>query len=77
MGTNITLRLDEKTVDRIRHIAVDRHTSASAWVSELVRREVDELDGFERARKHAQRAMAEPVAVNDVVTLTRDAAHER
>lgn len=77
MSTNITLRLDEKTVDRVRHIAVDRHTSVSAWVGELVRRTVDELDGFEQARKEALEAMAEPVAVDDAVPLTRDESHVR
>lgn len=77
MSTNITLRLDEKTINRIRHIAVDRNTSVSAWVGELVTRAVDELDGFELARRRALRAMADPVVVSNADTLSRDDAHAR
>ena len=36
MTTNITLRLDEKTLRRIRRLAVDQQTSVSAWVGNLV-----------------------------------------
>jgi hypothetical protein len=77
MSTNITLRLDDKTIRRIRHIAVDRQTSVSAWVGELVTRAVDELDGFELARKHALQAMLKPVRVANATPLPRDDAHER
>lgn len=41
MSTNITLRLDEKLVRRIKHLAVDQQTSVSAWVGELVTRAVE------------------------------------
>lgn len=77
MSTNITLRLDERTINRIKHIAVDRHTSVSAWVGELVRQTVDELDGFELARKHALQTMAKPVPVKGADALTRDESHAR
>jgi hypothetical protein len=77
MGKNITLRLDEGIIDRIRHIAVDRHTSVSAWVADLVMQTVTELDGFEQARKQALRAMASPVPVDHATPITRDEAHER
>jgi hypothetical protein len=77
MSTNITLRLDEKTLDRIRHLAVDRRTSVSAWVGDLVTRAVEELDGFEPARKRALHAMAKPVRIADAKPLAREQAHER
>ena len=77
MSANITLRLDQKTIDRVRHIAVDRRTSVSAWVGELVSRVVDELDGFELARKQALEAMDDPVPVDDAKALSRDEAHVR
>jgi predicted transcriptional regulator len=77
MSTNITLRLDEKTLRRIRHLAVDRHTSVSAWVGELVTRAVEELDGFEPARKRALRDMAHPVPVPSAAPLGREQVHER
>ena len=77
MTRNITLRLDEKILRRLRHLAVDRQTSVSAWVGELVTRAVEELDGFEPARKRALRDMARPVAVRSAPPLDRDQAHER
>lgn len=77
MSDNITLRLDRKTIDRIRHLAVDRHTSVSAWVSELVTRAVDELDGFELQRLRALHDLDTPVAVADATMLERGEAHER
>lgn len=77
MSTNITLRLDEKTITRIKHLAVDRGTSVSAWVSQLVTHTVEELDGFEPARKRALKAMGNPVRVPDAGTLSREQAHGR
>jgi len=76
MASNITLRLDEKTLRRIKHLAVDQHTSVSAWVGELVTRTVAELDGFESARRRALRAMHDPVPVQ-LGPLTREQTHER
>lgn len=77
MSSNITLRLDQKTIARIRHLAVDKNTSVSAWVSELVTRTLNELDGFEPSRAQALEALAAPVRVADAATLSREAAHER
>lgn len=77
MGSNITLRLDEKTIQRIKHIAVDRQMSVSAWVGGLVSRAVDELDGFELARSRARQAMAAPAPVQNASVLERDESHER
>lgn len=76
MSANITLRLDEKTLRRIKHLAVDRNTSVSAWVSEVVTRAVEELDGFEPARARALEALARPLPVQ-CGPLSREQAHER
>lgn len=77
MSANITLRLSEQTLRRVRHLAVERNTSVSAWVGELVTRAVEELDGFEPARRRALRAMDDPVRVADASMLDREQAHER
>ncbi len=77
MSANITLRLSEQTLRRVRHLAVERNTSVSAWVGDLVTRAVDELDGFEPARRRALRAMDDPVRVPDASMLERGQAHER
>lgn len=76
MSGNITLRLDEKIISRIKHLAVDRQTSVSAWVGDLVTRAIEELDSFEPARKRALKAMAQPVPVEEG-PLSREQAHER
>ncbi len=76
MTTNITLRLDEKTLRRIRHLAVDQQTSVSAWVGNLVSRAVAELDAFEPARRRALRALKQPVPVQGE-QLSREQVHER
>lgn len=76
MTSNITLRLDEKTLRRIKHLAVDQQTSVSAWVSNLVTRAVAELDAFEPARRRALQAMKQPVPVQEG-PLSREQAHER
>ena len=76
MASNITLRLDEKTLRRIRHLAVDQQTSVSAWVGALVTRTVAELDGFEPARRRARQAMQQPVPTGEG-PLDREQAHER
>jgi hypothetical protein len=76
MAANITLRLDEKLLRRLRRIAVDRNTSLSAWVTEVLTRAADELDGFEPARQRAFQALQQPVSVTSG-PLTRDQAHAR
>jgi hypothetical protein len=76
MTSNITLRLDDKTLRRIRLLAVDQQTSVSAWVGDLVTRTVAELDGFEPARRRALQAMQKPVPVGEG-PLGREQAHER
>jgi hypothetical protein len=76
MSANITLRLDEKLIRRIKRIAVDGNTSVSGWVTALVTRAVEEADGYERARRRARAGLAEPVPIEGV-PLDRDAAHER
>jgi hypothetical protein len=76
MPANITLRLDEQTLRRIRHLAVDKQTSVSAWVSELVTRALAELDTFEPSRRKALEGLNDPVPVAGR-PLTREQAHER
>ena len=76
MTTNITLRLDEKTLRRIRHLAAEQQTSVSAWVGNLVTRTVAELNAFEPARRRALQALNQPVPVQEG-PLSREQAHER
>lgn len=76
MTSDITLHLDEQTFEKISQLAVDQHTSVSAWVSELVTRTVQERDRFEQTRRRALDAMHQPITVQED-PLTREQAHER
>lgn len=76
MAGNITVRLDERTLRRIRHLAVNQQISVSAWVGKLVTRAVAELDGFEPARQRALEALRKPVPLVGL-PLDRDQVHER
>ena len=76
MTSDITLHLDEQTFEKISQLAVDQHTSVSAWVSDLVTRTVEERDRFERTRCRALDAMHHPITVQEG-PLTREQAHER
>ena len=74
---NITLRLERRMLQRLRHLAVDRNISVSAWISELVTQKVRELEGMEHARGQALHAMDEPIPVTSAEVLTRAQTHER
>jgi predicted transcriptional regulator len=50
---NITLKLDEKLIGRVKHIAVDEDTSVSAWVAGLIESALRDRDAYEAARKGA------------------------
>lgn len=53
MLKNITLKIDDYILTRVRHLAVDENKSVSAWVSELITRTLNEADGYEQARREA------------------------
>ena len=53
MSKNITLKLDEKLVTRVRHIAVSQETSVSAWVAGLIEDSLRDLDRNVRHRREA------------------------
>ncbi len=76
MTSDITLHLDDRTFEQIRQLAVEKHTSVSVWVSELVTRTVAERERFEQARRRALDAMHQPIALQEG-PLTREQAHER
>ena len=50
---NITLKLEEKLINRVKHIAVDADTSVSAWVASLIETALRDRDEYEASRKGA------------------------
>ena len=73
---NITLKLEETVLDRIRHAAVDEHKSVSAWVQDTVVRELSSRDLYEQHRKGALATLKEGLSLGGAV-LSREEAHER
>lgn len=53
MLKNITLRIDEKTLKRGKHIAVEQGKSLSKWVTELIEKNSQNAAEVDKARSHA------------------------
>lgn len=53
MLRNITLKIDNQLLTRVRHLAVDENKSVSAWVSELIEKTLKQADEYEQARREA------------------------
>jgi len=49
----ITLKLDERVLNRVRHLAVDEDKSVSAWVTELIEGVIKDRDHYEACRQRA------------------------
>ena len=53
MTRNVTLRMDEELLRKLRHLAVDEHTSLSAWVVAALRQVADAQDRQAAVRRRA------------------------
>lgn len=73
---NITLKLDDAVLDRVRHVAVDEHMSVSAWVQTVISHEIDAKDLYEQDRKAALTVLRDGLPLGGK-PLTREEAHER
>ena len=76
---NITLSLPRDLLKKIKRLAVDRDTSASALMTEALARLAEEDRRYEAARKRALAAMraAPSMGTNGRRTWTRDELHGR
>ncbi|MEI6810376.1 MAG: hypothetical protein WCN95_16775 [bacterium] len=73
---NITLKLDEEVLSRVRHVAVDEQMSVSAWVQSLITREVSTRDLYEQDRKGALMILKDGLPLGGT-PLSREEANER
>ena len=73
---NITLKLDESVLMRVRHAAVDEHKSVSAWMQDVVTHELDAKDRYEQDRKGALMVLREGMSLRGT-PLSREKTHER
>ena len=76
MLKNITLKLDDQILTRVRHLVVDENKSVSAWVSELIERTLNEADDYEEARREAIDTLNEGFHLGGR-PLSREEIHDR
>ena len=76
MSTNITLKLDERLIRRVRHIAVNQNTSVSAWVADVIEANLKDRDRNSRSRREALAALRQGFSLGGK-PLSRERLHER
>ena len=76
MTKNITLRMDEQLLKDVKHIAVEKDMSVSAWITQMVEKATKKDVRYEEAKAFALKAMEEAPAYGGK-TFTRDELHER
>ena len=76
MQKNITLKLDERLLNRVRHVAVDENLSISGWVTRLIQQALDDADEYERMRREALKRLDVGFHLGGQ-PLSRDVIHER
>lgn len=76
MTKNITLRMDEQLLKDVKHIAVEKDMSVSAWINQLIEKEAKKDVRYEEAKAFIMKAMEEAPAYGGE-TFTRDELHER
>jgi len=73
---NVILELDDTVLARVRRVAVDEHTSVSAWVRALIARELEARDLYEQNRRGALLVLKEDLSLGGR-PLSREEVHER
>lgn len=73
---NVTLKLDEAVLDRVRHEAVDAHPSVSAWLTALIKRELEARDSYEQDRRGTRMVLREGLDLGGL-PLFREDTHAR
>ncbi|HNA79631.1 MAG TPA: DUF6364 family protein [Turneriella sp.] len=63
MLRNITLRIDEDTLKKGKHIAVEQGLSLSKWVTELIEKSTDHAPEIDKARSHALKTIRKGVSL--------------
>jgi len=61
MTKNITLRMDEKQLRNLKHVAVEHDMSVSAWITKTVLDAADKETRYEERKQAAWRVMETPL----------------
>ncbi len=75
MLKNITLRIDENTLKRGKHIAVEQGKSLSKWVTELIEKSSHNALEINKARSHALKVIKKGVNLSKD-KFSRESAYE-
>lgn len=76
MTKNITIRMDEDLLQKVRHRAVDEHMSASRWIAKVVRDTAEAEHECRGARRRALSRLDRGFHLGGQ-PLTREQTHER
>jgi hypothetical protein len=76
MTRNVTLRMDEDVLRRLRHRAVDAHQSLSAWIVAILTREAKADDELTEVRTRALRRLENGYRLGGK-PFSREEAHAR
>jgi len=76
---NITLALPKEVLRKAKGLAVERNTSLSAMLAQMIRDEVEHDAAYRAARDRALAAMRTgfDLGTNGIASWTRDELHER
>ncbi|MGE5598216.1 MAG: CopG family transcriptional regulator [Bacteroidota bacterium] len=76
---NITLSVPKEILRRVKHIAVERNTSVSGLMVEMLEELVHRDDAYEQARERHMALLKKGfnLGTNGKITWTRDELHER
>ena len=76
MTRNVTIRMDEELLQRVRHRAVDDHVSTSRWIAKVLEDSVAAEDRQRAACRRALRRLDRGFELGGK-PLTRENSHAR
>ncbi len=76
MTSNVTLRMDDDLLQKLKHRAVDERMSVSAWATSVLRRQVEQDTAISIARRRAVERLDQGYSLGGT-PLKREQAHER
>lgn len=76
---NVTLAVPKEILRKAKIMAIDRHTSLSGLMVELLTELVEQEERYDQARRDHMRMIAESsnLGTHGHITWTRDSLHER
>jgi hypothetical protein len=76
MTKNITLRMNEKDLKQLKHIAVEHDMSVSAWITKAALEAAEKEGLYEQRKQAAWRVMDTPLHLGGE-TFDRESCYDR